>query len=465
MKDKDDKERLHFVGIGGYGMSALARVYHEMGHQVTGSDAKASDRTRKLEELGVTVHIGHRSGNLGQAETVIYSTDVPKDNPELAAARKAGLAVVHRSEMLARLINPHYGIAITGTHGKTSTTSMTATVLYRAGQDPTVLVGGELEVFGGTGWSGRSRYVVAEADESDGSFRNYHPTIAVVTNIEPEHLEHYGGDFSRVIQAYGVFLSQTKPGGLAVICGDDPQLRKIAKNLTSIRTVRYGFGPDNDLWAEKLDRHNGHTTYDVYFKGRRLGASALSVPGQHMVLNSLAAIAVAIELGLDFAGVVETLKSFGNAKRRFQVVGQHGGVQVVDDYAHHPTEIQATLRAAREGSAGRVIAVFQPQRYTRTSILMNEFARAFSGADILILTEIYSPPGEKPIPGVSSQALAEMIESQDGRPVELISDKGAILERLAALARPGDTVLTMGAGDIWTVAHQLSAQLARGQVV
>ncbi len=453
------------MGIGGYGMSGLARVYHEKGHLITGSDAKASDRTRKLEEMGVTVHTGHRPENIGGAETVVYSTDVPPDNPELAAARAAGLAVVHRSEMLARLINPHYGIAVTGTHGKTSTTSMTATVLYQAGHDPTVLVGGELEILGGTGRYGRSRYVVAEADESDGSFCRYHPTIAVATNIEPEHLEYYGGDFNRVIEAYRVFLSQTKPGGLAVICGDDPHLRKMTTNLTSIRRVRYGFGPDNDLWAENVVRHNGHTTYDVFFKGRPLGSSALSVPGQHMVLNSLAAIAVAVEIGLDFAGVVETLKSFGNAKRRFQVIGQHCGVQVVDDYAHHPTEIQATLRAAREGTSGRVIAVFQPQRYTRTSILMNEFARAFSGADVLILTDIYSPPGEKPIPGVSSKILAEMIERHDGRPVELISDKAAILERLGELARPGDTVLTMGAGDIWTVAHQLAAQLSQSQVV
>lgn len=458
-------QHTHFVGIGGYGMSGLARIYYEMGHKVTGSDAKPSERTKSLEERGITVHIGHRPENLGRAEIVVFSTDVPADNPELAAARAAGLQVVHRSEMLARLINPRYGIAVAGTHGKTSTTSMVATILHHAGLDPTVSVGGELEICGGTGRLGRSRYVVAEADESDGSFQRYYPTISVATNIEPEHLEHYGGDFGRVREAYRVFLSQTKPGGLAVLCGDDPELRAMAPHLTGLRTVLYGFGPGNDLRADNLGRQDGRSAYDVFFRGRALGRAVLPVPGKHMILNSLAAMAVSVELGLDFGAAVRALASFGNAKRRFQIVGRPGGVRIVDDYAHHPTEIQATIRAAREGASGRLLAVFQPQRYTRTSNLMNEFSRAFSGTDFLILTEIYSPPGEKPIPGVSSRILAEMIERAAGHPVELISDQNGIVGRLSEVARPGDTVLTMGAGDIWQVAHKLAEQLTHSRVV
>ena len=456
--DVTEAARWHFVGIGGYGMSGLAQVLHQMGEVVTGSDARTSDRTARLEEAGVPVRLGHDPQNLGRATVVVYSTDVPADNPELAAARERGLQLLHRSEVLARLLNPRYGIAVTGTHGKTTTTSMISVILQRAGLEPTCLIGGELEAIGGTGRLGHGEYVVAEADESDGSFLRYTPQVAVVTNVEPEHLEHYGRDFGRVLDAYERFLGQVKPGGLIVLCGDDPRLRAMAPRQAN-PTVTYGLGEGNDLRLEDFQRQGGLSRYQVLNRGASLGEFQLSIPGRHMALNSLAALAVGMRLGLAPAVLFDALKGFGNAKRRFQVLGEAGGIRVIDDYAHHPTEIDATLRAARDEARGRVAVVFQPQRYTRTHILMPEFARAFSQSDLLILTEIYSPPGEPSIPGVSSAALARMIEAREGRPVELITDQESIVRRLLELARPGDTVITMGAGDIWKVAREFLERL------
>lgn len=460
----DKFQTVHFIGIGGYGMSGIAQVLHESGYRVTGSDAKPSDRTEKLTKLGLPVQIGHRPENLNQADVVVYSTDVPAENPELAEARCRGLRVLHRSEMLAQLINPNYGIAVSGTHGKTTTTSMIAVLLEHAGFDPTALIGGEVERFGGTARCGRSNYVVAEADESDGTFLRYHPMIAVATNVEAEHLEHYGHDFNRVLAAFEQWIGQVRPGGVAVVCGDDPHLQAIAARA-STPAITYGMGGGNDWTARNAHRADGATHYQVVYRGQPVAECALAIPGEHNVVNSLAAIAVARHLGIDWAEINAVLSSFGNAKRRFQVISEAGGVRVVDDYAHHPTEIRATLRAAREGLApcGRLIAVFQPQRYVRTYHLMDQFARAFGLADIVLLTEIYSPPGEVPIPGVSAAKLAELISAHDNRAIELISDKEALVQRLLELARPGDTVLTMGAGDIWQVARDLGRQLAAAQ--
>lgn len=452
---------VHFIGIGGYGMSGLAHVLHAAGVSVTGSDEKESDRTRRLAALGVPVSIGHRAANVGHASEVIHSTDVPASNPELAAARERGLAVKHRSELLAELVHAGRGIAVSGTHGKTTTTTMIAACLLVGGLDPTVLLGGEAEILGGgTGRRGTGEWVVAEADESDGSFLRYFPEIAVVTSVEPEHLEYYGHDFARLQQAFQQWLGQVQPGGLVVVAADDARLVEMSKGVTA-DVVTYGFGPGADLQATDVVVNGIGSQFLVKHRGRDLGTVTLAVPGRHNVANALAALAVAIRCGVPFAAAATALATFTNARRRFEVIAEANGVTVVDDYAHHPTEIQATLQAARAVASGRVLAVFQPQRYTRTQNLFKEFAAAFRGADVLFLTDIYSPPGEQPLPGVSALALAEQIEANDGRPVTVLSDKAALVEQFLDLAQPGDIVLTMGAGDIWQVAHELGRRLGR----
>jgi len=463
--------KVHFIAIGGYGMSGLATVLVQSGVKVSGSDVVASARTERLREAGAEVYIGeHDAAHIEGADWVVYSTQVPADNPELVAARQRGLRVMHRSELLAELLNPRQGIAVAGTHGKTTTTAMVATLLERGGMDPTVLVGGEMEAFGGTGKAGKGLYVVAEADESDRSFLRYYPAIAVVTNVEPEHLEHWGGRFEEIVAGFRQFLSQVKPGGLAVLCADDPTLRVLGEELRQRpdgpRVVFYGTDDQADWQARQIEPWECGIAYDCWHQGAYLGRVKLPIPGRHNALNSLAALAVGQHLGLSFETMREILRGFGNAKRRYQVYADINDILVVDDYAHHPTEIRATLAAARERAGRRVVAVFQPQRYSRTRWLIDEFATAFRDADILILTEIYSPPGEQPIPEVNAAVLAQRIEAATGQKVTLLSDKQAIVELLLRTVRPGDTVLTMGAGDIWTVARDLARELKeRSQVV
>lgn len=458
-------KKVHFIAIGGYGMSGLAMVLLKLGVPVSGSDVARSTRTERLEATGAEVHIGaHDAALLAGADTVVYSTQVPDDNPELKAARERGLRVLHRSELLAEFINRQSGIAVTGTHGKTTTTSMVALLLEKGGLDPTVLVGGEMEAIGGTGKAGSGPHVVAEADESDRSFLRYFPAMTLITNVEAEHLEFWEGSFDRIIEGFRQYLRQVRPDGLAVLCGDDPTLRVLGGELQERRPGAevqfYGTTPDCHWQACNLVPRERGIAFEVVRGGRLLGEVQLPVPGRHNALNALGAIAIGQRCGLSFSQMQATLHDFSNAKRRFQVWAEVGGVTVVDDYAHHPTEVQATLAAARErGGSGRVVAVFQPQRYSRTHWLMDQFAGAFGDADLLVLTRIYSPPGEQPIPGVTAEVLARRIEQRTGRSVILLSDKAEILEFLQGTVRPGDTVLTMGAGDIWLVAEQLAKQL------
>lgn len=463
--------RVHFIGIGGYGMSGLALVLLQTGYRVTGSDARWNERIGRLEAAGAVVHIGHDAARVQGADLVVYSTDVPAANPELAAARAAGTRVIHRSELLAEFINRQSGIAVTGTHGKTTVTSMIALLLQGGGLDPTALIGGEVEQLGGNARVGRGPHVVAEADESDRSFLRYFPSVAVITNIEPEHLDHYGGDFQQIVAAYRQFIGQIKPDGVLVACADDPRVMALAQERKgkpgAPRVILYSLSQPADWTAREIRPDPDGIRFRAVRSGQELGEVRLGVPGRQNVANALAAMAVADYLGVPFAAMVPVLAGFHGAKRRFQIIAERGGITVVDDYAHHPTEIRATLQAARERLAaraadgpGRVLAVFQPQRYTRTHWLMQEFAAAFGNADVLVLTEIYSPPGEQPIPGVSSEALARLIEARDGRPVRLISNQEEIVRFLAGEARPGDLVLTMGAGDIWQVARELGRQLA-----
>lgn len=457
-------QKVHFIAIGGYGMSGLAMVLLKLGVKVSGSDVAASERTEKLEAAGAKVHIGaHDAAFIEGANVVVYSTQVPDDNPELAAARAQGLKVVHRSELLAEFINRQSGIAIAGTHGKTTTTSMVALLLERGGLDPTVLVGGEMEAIGGTGKAGHGPWVVAEADESDRSFLRYFPTITVVTNVEAEHLEFWEGSFEQIKEGFRQYLSQVRPEGLAALCADDPTLlamgRAMQQQPGAARVIFYGTTSDATWQARNIHPWEKGIAYDCIKEGQLLGEVRLPVPGRHNALNSLAAIVVGDHAGLPFEQMRQIFETFGNAKRRYQVWAEVEDVVVVDDYAHHPTEIRATLAAAKERAGRRVLAVFQPQRYSRTHWLMDEFARAFGDADQLILTKIYSPPGEQPIHGVTAEALASRIEADTGRPVTVLSDKQEILKFLLKTVQPGDTVLTMGAGDIWTVARDLAREL------
>jgi UDP-N-acetylmuramate--alanine ligase len=457
-------QKVHFIAIGGYGMSGLAMVLLKAGVGVSGSDVAASDRTEKLRQAGAEVYIGeHHADYIAGADVVVYSTQVPSDNPELKTARERGLRVMHRSELLAEFINRQSGIAIAGTHGKTTTTSMVALLLERGGLDPTVLVGGEMEAIGGTGKAGNGPHVVAEADESDRSFLRYFPTMTVVTNVEAEHLEYWDGKFENIVAGFRQYLSQVKPEGLAVLCADDPTLRMLGSEMRgrsgAADVVFYGTGADCDWQARNIHPWEGGIAYDCIQQGQLLGELKLPVPGRHNALNSLGAMVIGSRAGLSFERMRQILLGFGNAKRRYQIYANVNDITVVDDYAHHPTEIRATLAAAKERAGRRVVAVFQPQRYSRTHWLMDDFARAFSDADVLVLTQIYSPPGEQPIPGVTSEALAQRIESNTGRRVELLSDKQAIVNMLLGTVKPGDTVLTMGAGDIWTVARDLAREL------
>jgi len=456
----DTGRHVHFIGIGGYGMSAIARVLLEMGYRVSGSDVMPQESTEKLAASGAKVYIGHEPSHVEGADLVVYSTALPKDNVEMKAARQLNIPILHRAEMLARIMDERRGIAVSGAHGKTTTSSMIALVMERCGLDPTYIIGGEIMNVGSNARAGRGEFVVAEADESDGSFLNYHPEIAVCTNIEPDHLEHYGGDFDNLKKAYAQFLGQVKPGGKVVACWDDPAVRELLPGIAA-ETVTYGLSPAADCRAAAIELSDRAVSFDFYRGTERLGRVQLSVPGKHNVCNAMACIITCLAAGLSFGQIAGAIREFRGAKRRFQVIGEAGGITVVDDYAHHPTEIEATIEAAR--SVGkRIIAVFQPQRYTRTFFLLDAFSRAFHGADEVIITDIYSPAGETPIDGVSAERLAELIRVNSNPNVRFISDREDIERELVRRLKPGDLVLTMGAGDIWKTAEALARRIAAG---
>lgn len=459
----DQAQHVHFVGIGGYGMSAIARVLIDLGYKVTGSDVATNELTKKLEERGATIYPGHDAAYLDGAELVVYSTSIPKDNPEVAAAIAKGIPVLHRSQMLARILNERTGVAVAGAHGKTTTTSMIAHILEECGVDPTYVIGGELMNAGTNAKAGKSEFVIAEADESDGSFLEYRPAIEIITNIEPDHLEHFDGDFANLKKAYAQFLSHLRAGGKAILCVDDLHVRELMSQV-SATVVPYGIDPEYAHLAEyratEIQCGDRQSVSQIWHKDQLLGTLTLRVPGKHNVANALAAIIVSLEAGLSFDQIAAALYTFRGAKRRFQIIGEARGILVVDDYAHHPTEIMATLKGAR-ASGRRVIAVFQPQRYTRTYFLMDEFSRAFSEADEVIITDIYSPAGESKIEGVSAQVLVDKIRSNSHPRAQYIPTKEEVQERLIHEIRPGDLILTMGAGDIWKSAYWLAEKLGR----
>lgn len=453
-----DLGHVHFIGIGGVGMSGIARVLLDMGVKVSGSDLIQKELTEELANRGATVYYGHQSENLAEAALVIYSSDIPQDNVELLAAREKQIPMIHRSDLLAQLLNEKKGIAVAGSHGKTTTTSMIALIMERTGIDPTYVVGGEVVNLGSNARFGKGEYVIAEADESDQTFLKYHPYIGVVTNISPDHLENYDGDYEKLKSAYLQFLQQIKPDGTAVICGDDIELLHL-QSVIKGKTITYGIDNDNvDYRAVDVKIGDRKATFSLEHHRKPLGEVTLSIPGRHNIYNALASMIVALEAGISFESVAEEIAHFRGAKRRFQIISDANDILLVDDYAVHPTEIKATLNAAK-ATGRKVYAVFQPHRISRAYYLLEQFAESFDEADEVVITDIYSPKGEKKVEGVNAEVLATKIQQQSNENIRYIKDLEEIITYLERRVQPGDLVITLGAGDIWKVAKQLSKSI------
>jgi UDP-N-acetylmuramate--alanine ligase len=445
-------QHIHFVGVGGIGMSGIAEVLLNLGYQVSGSDVKESEVTRRLAALGCEISYGHRKENVREADVVVVSSAVRKGNPEVEVAEQRLIPVIPRAEMLAELMRMKVGIAIAGTHGKTTTTSLIATVLAAGGLDPTVVIGGRLNSIGSNARLGQGDFLVAEADESDGSFVKLMPTIAVVTNIDADHLDYYSS-IDEITEAFLSFLDKLPFFGLAVLCLDHPNVQSLIPRLKK-RFTTYGLTTQADYQAKEIVFDELSTTFDVLRQRNEVGRLRLQMPGLHNVYNALATVATAFEFDIPFRVVQESLGDFKGIQRRFQIKGEKKGILVVDDYGHHPVEIMATLKAARSGWKRRVVAVFQPHRYSRTQALFKEFLAAFYDADVLVLTDIY-PAGEDRIEGVEAKSLFEGIREYGHKDVTYIPNKKEIAEHLLRILKPGDLVMTLGAGDITQISEEL----------
>ena len=454
--------RVHFVGVGGIGMSGIAELLVNLGYEVSGSDARRSDITDRLSALGVRVTTGHERRHVGDADVVVVSSAIATENPEVVEARARHVPVIPRAEMLAELMRLRVGIAVAGSHGKTTTTSMIAVLLERAGLDPTAVIGGRLSAFGSNARLGRGQYIVVEADESDRSFLKLSPAIAVITNIDREHIEAYGS-FDGIVDAFRQFADRIPFYGAVVGCADNPAVRTLVPTLAR-RVITYGFSEGSDVQALEPETDGASGRCMVRYRVRGVAESLsgerlqLNVPGRHNLQNALAAIAVGVELGIPFDRITAALADFRGVERRYQLRGEVRGVRVVDDYGHHPTEIAAVLAAARGGHPKRLVAVFQPHRFTRTRDLMEDFGPALAGADVVLLTDIY-PAGEAPIPGVTLEALARAV-----RPVVAELHVAQRLEdvpsAVARMARAGDLVVTLGAGSIGATSERIVDALA-----
>ncbi|HXF05398.1 MAG TPA: UDP-N-acetylmuramate--L-alanine ligase [Blastocatellia bacterium] len=447
---------VHLVGIGGVGMSGIAELLLNQGYHVTGSDLKASPVTERLQRLGAHIRIGHRAENVGSADVVVYSTAVRWDNPELVEARQRQIPVIPRAEMLAELMRLKYSILVAGSHGKTTTTSMIATVLAQAGLDPTIVVGGRLRALDSHAKLGSGEFIVAEADESDKSFLKLTPTFAVVTNIDREHLDFYR-DLEEIQECFVEFVNRVPFYGSVIACLDDPNIQAIIPRVTR-KLITYGLSSQADVTAVEVDMPDCfHAAFTARWRGEPLARIEMSVSGLHNVYNALAAVALSRDLDISPEITASALAEFRGVDRRFQVKGEVNDVLIVDDYGHHPTEIKATLATAR-GCNRRTVVVFQPHRYTRTKFLMDEFARAFYDADVLLICDIY-PASEDPIEGVTAQVLAERIQSFGHKDARYVGGLDEAVEALLSLIRPGDLVLTLGAGNVYQVGEKLLAQL------
>ncbi|ABC83538.1 UDP-N-acetylmuramate--L-alanine ligase [Anaeromyxobacter dehalogenans] len=449
--------KIHFVGVGGIGMSGIAEVLLNLGYTVSGSDLRESETTRRLAGLGGHISYGHAAENVLQVDVVVISSAVKRDNPEVLEARRRKIPVIPRAEMLAELMRLKYGVAIAGSHGKTTTTSMAAHLLAHAGLDPTAVVGGKVNAFGSNAKLGKGDYMVVEADESDGSFLRIPPTIAIVTNIDPEHLDHWKTP-DALRRGFVDFVNRVPFYGLAILCIDHPTVQSILPDVEK-RVVTYGESHQADYRAEAIELSGHAVRFDAFRRDEALGRFEVAMVGRHNALNALAVIALGDEMGIPPLVTREALRSFQGVQRRFTVRGEVAGVTVVDDYGHHPAEVKATLQGAREAFKRRVVCLFQPHRYTRTRDLMAEFATAFNDADVLLLTDIYAA-GEEPIPGATAANLAEAIRAWGHRDVTVVP-RAELARAARERIRPGDLVLTLGAGDVTAAGPELLALLER----
>jgi len=447
------KYHIHFVGIGGIGMSGIAELLLNLGYKVSGSDLKTSDLTRRLQHLGGTIYEGHAEEQIEGADVVVTSSAVRPDNPEVTGAKKASVPVIPRAEMLAELMRLKYSVAVAGAHGKTTTTSLVTAVLAAGGLDPTVVIGGKLKGIDANAVLGKGDFIVAEADESDGSFLKMSPTIAVVTNIDREHLDYYEG-MEAIQEAFLEFIHRIPFYGLAVLCLDNEPIQSLIPRLRK-RFTTYGMSVQADFQVKDVSFEGLKSRFQVYFKEQKLGRMVLNLPGIHNVSNALAAVAVGMELGIPFEKIRETLALVQGVQRRLEIKGDVGGVTVVDDYGHHPTEIKTTLEAVKEGWPNRrTVVVFQPHRYTRTRALFDEFTRAFYQSDVLLVLPIYAA-SEPEMEGVSGRLLSEGIQAHGHKEVHYVEDLEAVPEVLDGILKPGDLLLTLGAGDVWKAGEKV----------
>lgn len=449
---------MHFIGIGGIGMSGIAEILINLGYEVSGSDLKASEQTKRLESLGATICIGHFPSNIRDYNVVITSSAIDLSNPEIIEARKRKIPIIHRSEMLAELVRLKHGIGIAGTHGKTTTSSMLASVLSDGGLNPTAIIGGKVFNFGSNARAGEGEYIVFEADESDGSFLKLLPSIAIVTNIDADHLDHYKY-FEGLKDAFLTYMNNIPFYGYSVLCTDDSVIRELLPKVDR-PYYTYGFNDDADFSACNIRRENGNTCFTCNYKGRALGDFTLAQLGNHNVLNSLSVITVALELGLTYEAIREGLANFRGVGRRLERVGEKNGILVMDDYGHHPTEIRATL-AALKNLGRRIVVIFQPHRYSRTELLWDDFGQSFGHADEVFLTEIY-PAGEAPIDGVSTDLICQAVKKHENREARLIKKFEDIPAEVIPSLKEGDVILTLGAGDIYKSGKMILKALENG---
>jgi UDP-N-acetylmuramate--alanine ligase len=450
--------RVHFVGVGGIGMSGIAEVLLNLGFQVSGSDLRSSEITVRLQSLGAAVWQGHRGEHVAGADVVVYSSAVTQDNPEVVEARRLEIPIIPRGEMLAELLRLKYAVTVAGAHGKTSTTSLVAAVMAQGGLDPTVIVGGKVRALSSNARLGGSRYVVAEADESDGQFVNLPSSVAVITNIDLEHLDFYP-NLSAIEDAFQMYANRVPFYGAVILCADDPRTMALAPRILR-RKVTYSLGGQADLVGRVAERGPGWTRFAVSNAQGELGEVTLHIPGDHYARNAIAAVAAGLWLDIPFEQIRSGLEHWQGVGRRFEIKGERGGILVVDDYGHHPTEIAATIRAAVTSYGRRVFVLFQPHRYTRTQSVADEFARCFDGAHRVFVTDIY-PAGEKPIPGVTAHTIIDRVKAAGGVAVEHAPSADALVERVLSQAQPGDLVLTMGAGDIYRVGEKILERLGQ----
>ena len=453
---------VHFIGVGGIGMSGIAEILLRLGYAVQGSDAKAGPNTDRLRDLGAKIFIGHAAENIDGAAAIVHSTAIRADNAEMTAGRTARIPLVRRAEMLAELMRLQKSVAVGGTHGKTTTTSMVAALLDAGGLDPTVINGGIINAYGANAKVGEGDWVVVEADESDGTFLKLRSTVAVVTNIDPEHLDHHG-DFDTLKKAFQGFIENIPFYGFAVVCVDHPDVQEVASRVENRRLITYGTNPQAAVRAVNVRGGPDGAAFDVYINDERgvarlIAGLTLPMAGRHNVLNALAAIAVAVELGVNDGAIRKGLAEFGGVRRRFTTTGEVGGVRIVDDYGHHPVEIASVLEACRAVTAGRVVAVVQPHRYSRLRDLFADFCRCFNDADIVVVAEVY-PAGEAPIEGADQAALVEGLKRHGHRHVLALEDTNALPTLIRSLVQSGDLVVFLGAGDITAWAYALPAQL------